>query len=81
DSILTDLDGLEHEQSLLDELLYGDDGKRDTTNATTTTTTTNNNNHKRRTNANNKLHPYGKPPTGRSPSPNTARVSGLLNRS
>ncbi|CAM4925264.1 unnamed protein product [Rotaria socialis] len=82
DSILTDLDGLEHEQSLLDELLYGDDGKRDTATTTTTTTTTNNNNnHKRRTKPNNKLHPYGKPPTGRSPSPNTPRVSGLLNRS
>ena len=69
DSILTDLEGLENEQSLLDELLYGAEA-----NAGATT-----DNHRPRTT--NKNHPRGKPPTGRSPSPSMARVGGLVNRS
>jgi hypothetical protein len=72
DSILTDLDGLENEQSLLDDLLYGGDGTASATN----------NNHKITTpNSKKKRHPRGKPPTGRSPSPNMSRVGGLVNRS
>jgi hypothetical protein len=69
DSILTDLDGLENEQSLLDDLLYGGEG----TGGGATS-----NSHK---NITTKHHPRGKPPTGRSPSPNLTRVGGLLNRS
>ncbi|CAF0800277.1 unnamed protein product [Rotaria sp. Silwood1] len=73
-SILTDLDGLENEQSLLDDLLYGG-------------STENNHNNKNRTHhtsstgINNKYHSHGKPPTGRSRSPSLTRVSGLSNRS
>ncbi|CAF3575312.1 unnamed protein product [Rotaria sordida] len=72
DSILTDLDGLENEQSLLDDLLYGNGGKQDTNN---------NNNKKTITYSIRKHHPRGKPPTGRSPSPNMTRVGGLSSRS
>jgi hypothetical protein len=68
DSILTDLDGLENEQSLLDDLLYGGEG----------TAGVSNNNHKHTPN---KHHPRGKPPTGRSRSPSITRVGGLSNRS
>ena len=70
DSILTDLEGFEHEQSLLDELLYGAEAAADT----------NTNNHRNRTTTA-KYPPRGKPPTGRSPSPSLARVGGLVNRS
>lgn len=70
DSILTDLEGLENEQSLLDELLYGGEVVVDT----------NTNKHRNPTTTT-KVHPRGKPPTGRSPSPNMARVGGLVNRS
>ena len=70
DSILTDLDGLENEQSLLDDLLYGTEDKSDT----------NNGNANIHTSLINKRYLRGKPPTGRSPSPNTMRVGGLSNR-
>lgn len=73
DSIVTDLDGLENEQSLLDELLYGNDGKRDPTKP--------NDNQKSQTKSRLKRHPHGKPPSGRSPSPNITRVGGLVTRS
>lgn len=63
DSILTDLDGLENEQSLLDDLLYG--GRVELNPSTTTTTKLR---PTRRSSS-------GKPPTGRSPSPSLARVS------
>jgi len=72
DSILTDLDGLENEQSLLDDLLYGGDG----TGGGTTSS-----NQKNIPTSTRKRHPRGKPPTGRSPSPNLTRVGGLINRS
>jgi hypothetical protein len=72
DSILTDLDGLENEQSLLDDLLYGGEGAGGG-GATS-------NNHKTTTTSKKKPHPRGKPPTGRSPSPSTTRVGGLTNR-
>ncbi len=72
ESILTDLDGLENEQSLLDDLLYGGDG---TGNGAT------NNTQKSISSSTSKRHPRGKPPTGRSPSPSLARVGGLTNRS
>ncbi|CAF1106445.1 unnamed protein product [Rotaria sp. Silwood1] len=75
DSILTDLDGLENEQSLLEDLLYGDEGKRNNNN------NNDNNNQKTITYSTHKRHPRGKPPTGRSPSPNMTRVGGLSNRS
>ena len=68
DSILTDLDGLENEQSLLDDLLYGVEGTRSTANDRQETKT-------------NKRHPRGKPPTGRSPSPSLTRIGGLTGRS
>jgi hypothetical protein len=70
DSILSDLEGLENEQSLLDDLLYGGDVTRsgDASNSNQKIKTT-------------KRHPRGKPPTGRSPSPSIARVGGLINRS
>jgi len=71
DSILTDLDGLENEQSLLDDLLYGGEGTGGATSR----------NHKNTTSSTRKHHPRGKPPTGRSPSPNMTRVGGLTNRS
>jgi hypothetical protein len=71
DSILTDLEGLENEQSLLDDLLYGGDPTRSGGDAPTS-------NHKIKTT---KRHPRGKPPTGRSPSPSMARAGGLTNRS
>lgn len=69
-SILTDLDGLENEQSLLEDLLYGGDtggdhGKRSTTS----------------NNFNNKKYSHNKPPTGRSRSPSLTRVGGSSNRS
>lgn len=73
DSILTDLDGLENEQSLLDDLLYGEDRA--------TTTSINNDNHTNISISTKKRHPRGKPPTGRSPSPSLARVGGSVNRS
>ena len=69
ESILTDLDGLENDQSLLDDLLYGIDRTDDTTN------------NKQKSNSIRKHYPRGKPPTGRSPSPNLSRVGGLNNRS
>jgi hypothetical protein len=72
DSILTDLDGLENEQSLLDDLLYGGDG---------TSSATNNNHKNIILRSTRKHHPRGKPPTGRSPSPNMSRVGGLVNGS
>jgi len=72
DSILTDLDGLENEQSLLDDLLYGGYG---------TSSATNNNHKNTIPSSTRKHHPRGKPPTGRSPSPNLSRVGGLVNRS
>ena len=71
ESILTDLDGLENEQSLLDDLLYGSEGAG----------RTHNSNHKTTTTSTKKSHPRGKPPTGRSRSPSMTRVGGLLNRS
>ncbi|CAF2632795.1 unnamed protein product [Rotaria sp. Silwood2] len=77
DSILTDLDGLENEQSLLDDLLYGDKEKCDTNN----NNNNNNINQKATTYSIRKHHLRGKPPTGRSPSPNMTRVGGLSNRS
>jgi hypothetical protein len=69
-SIITDLDGLENEQSLLDDLLYGGtdhvhQDKKQNTNSTR---------------ANKKNHAYGKPPTGRSRSPSLTRVSGSSTR-
>lgn len=69
DSIITDLEGLENEQSLLDELLYGVESTAGATIG----------NHRPKTT--NKHHPRGKPPTGRSPSPSMARAGGLVNRS
>ena len=72
DSILTDLDGLENEQSLLDDLLYGSDGGGGGAAS---------NQHKHTTTSTRTRHPRGKPPTGRSPSPSLARVGGLSNRS
>jgi hypothetical protein len=72
DSILTDLDGLENEQSLLDDLLYGGrEGARGD----------NKHNHKNTTSPTTRKHPRGKPPTGRSRSPSMTRVGGLSNRS
>ena len=71
DSILTDLEGLENEQSLLDDLLYGGD-------ATRSGDVPSNNHSKIQTT---KRHPRGKPPTGRSRSPSLGRVGGLTNRS
>ena len=72
ESILTDLDGLENEQSLLDELLYGggdgagDEGPPHPKSSTSSTRS---------------RLPRGKPPTGRSPSPTMARVGSASNRS
>ncbi|CAF1190222.1 unnamed protein product [Rotaria sordida] len=73
-SILTDLDGLENEQSLLDDLLYGGSTENNHNNKNKTYNTNS-------TNLNNKNRPHGKPPTGRSRSPSLSRVSGLSNRS
>ncbi|CAF2487401.1 unnamed protein product [Rotaria sp. Silwood2] len=73
-SILTDLDGLENEQSLLDDLLYGGSTGNDHDNKTKTYNTSS-------TGINKRNHPHGKPPTGRSRSPSLTRVNGLLNRS
>ena len=67
DSILTDLDGLENEQSLLDDLLYG--GRVELNHPATTTTSSTTKLRPTRRSSN------GKPPTGRSPSPSLARVS------
>jgi hypothetical protein len=72
-SILTDLDGLENEQSLLDDLLYGggtgDDHISNNKKHNTSSTSTNN-----------KTHSHGKPPRGRSRSPSITGVNGLSNR-
>jgi hypothetical protein len=75
DSILTDLDGLEDEQSLLDDLLYGGDGTGGGGGATSS------NHYKDISSSTRKHHPRGKPPTGRSPSPSLARAGGSVNRS
>jgi hypothetical protein len=68
-SILTDLDGLENEQSLLDDLLYGgstgDDHRKHNTSSISTS---------------NKKHSRSKPSTGRSRSPSMTRVGGSSNR-
>jgi hypothetical protein len=66
-SMLTDLDGLENEQSLLDDLLYGGSVQIHT-------------NKKHNTSSTNKNHSYGKPPTARSRSPSMTRISGSSNR-
>ena len=72
ESILTDLDGLENEQSLLDELLYGGGaGGNDSTHQ----------HPKSSTSSTRSRPPRGKPPTGRSPSPTMARVGSSSNRS
>ena len=65
DSIVTDLDGLENEQSLLDDLLYG--GRVELNPPTTKVPQPRRSSH-------------GKPPTGRSPSPSLARVSSGAHR-
>jgi hypothetical protein len=73
DSILTNLDGLENEQSLLDDLLYGGNTESDHIR----------NNKKHNTSSsstNNKNYSHGKPPTGRSRSPSMTRLSGSSNR-
>jgi hypothetical protein len=72
-SILTDLDGLENEQSLLDDLLYGGNAGNDHIH----------NNKKHNTSSssiNNRNYSHGKPPTGRSRSPSMTRVNGSSNR-
>ena len=72
DPIITDLDGLEDEQSLLDDLLYGgtdhaDDDRKHKTNSAR---------------SNKRRNSYGKPPTGRSRSPSLTRArSAGRNRS
>ena len=71
DSILTDLEGLENEQSLLDDLLYGADAAR--------SNDAHPNDHLKVQTA--KRHPRGKPPTGRSRSPSVGRIGGFTNRS
>ena len=69
-SFLTDLDGLENEQSLIDDLLYGGtdhhhhDQKRNSTSTSTK----------------NKKHSHAKPPIGRSRSPSLTRASGSSTR-
>jgi hypothetical protein len=68
-SILTDLDGLENEQSLLDDLLYGGSTGDDHKNHNTSSISTNNRKRSR-----------SKPPTGRSRSPSLTRVGGLSHR-
>ena len=74
DSIITDLDGLENEQSLLDELLYGENTGNDRIH--------NNKKHERRSSStNNKDSSHGKPPIGRSRSPSMTRVSRSSTRS
>ncbi|CAF3922254.1 unnamed protein product [Rotaria magnacalcarata] len=78
-SLFSDLDGLENEQSLLDDLLYGGITGSDHNN--------NNNNNKTKTHntslnsTNHNHHSYSKPPTGRSRSPSLTRVNGITNRS
>lgn len=69
ESILSDLEGLENEQSLLDDLLYGrriEDSVDD---------------NRRKSNVNTSINrpAHGKPPTGRSRSPSLSRV-GSTNR-
>ena len=71
ESILTDLDGLENEQSLLDDLLYGRRVEDSTSDAHV----------KSSHHSPSRRPPRGKPPTGRSPSPSLARVGGIQNRS
>ena len=68
DSILSDIDALENEQSLLDDLLFGG---QDNANSSMNSSK----NHSK------KSHPRGKPPTGRSPSPSLARVGHVSARS
>ncbi|CAF4675516.1 unnamed protein product, partial [Rotaria magnacalcarata] len=73
-SLFSDLDGLENEQSLLDDLLYGgitgSDNNNNKTNKTKThNTSLNSTNHNH--------HSYSKPPTGRSRSPSLTRVNGI----
>jgi hypothetical protein len=68
-SILTDLDGLENEQSLLDDLLYGGDDISNNKKHNTSSISTNN-----------KTHSNGKQPRGRSRSPSITGVNGLSNR-
>ncbi|CAF3248775.1 unnamed protein product [Rotaria socialis] len=74
-SLFSDLDGLENEQSLLDDLLYGGITGSDHNNNKTKTHNTSLNS----TNRNH--HSYSKPSTGRSRSPSLTRVNGITNRS
>jgi hypothetical protein len=73
-SILTDLDGLENEESLLDDILYGGsveidhhirNNKKHNTSSSSTSI---------------KKYSHGKPLKGRSRSPSMTRISGSLNR-
>ena len=73
-SILTDLDGLENEQSLLDDLLYGESTQNDHINKNKTHNVSS-------TNIKNKNHLYSRSPLDRSRSPSRTRTSELLNRS
>jgi len=72
-SILTDFDGLEDEESLLDDILYGGsveiDHIRNSKKHNTSSSSTNN-----------KKYSHSKPLKGRSRSPSMTRISGSSNR-
>lgn len=73
-SILSDLDGLENEQSLLDDLLYGGSTEKDRIHNDKKHNTSS-------TSTNSKRRSTSKPPTGRSRSPSMTRLSRSSNRS
>lgn len=74
-SILSDLDGLENEQSLLDDILYGGSTETDQNNKNKT------HNISSISSISHYRQPHSKPPTGRSRSPSLTRVNGSRNRS
>ncbi|CAF0929940.1 unnamed protein product, partial [Didymodactylos carnosus] len=82
ESILSDLDGLEYEQSLLDDLLYGTNGKGDS-NLMSMSFNNDQQQHQRRHSSKSDTEIInGRPPTGRrlqSPNPNGGRISRALN--
>ncbi|CAF0752136.1 unnamed protein product [Didymodactylos carnosus] len=82
ESILSDLDGLEYEQGLLDDLLYGTNVKTDSDLMSLSFNNEHQQHQLTRSSKTNMKIIHGRPPTGRqarSPNPNGARISRGLN--